>query len=235
MYAAWEVGVWKVLQPVVQPDLIVGASAGALNGWAIAGGAKPEELERVWLDDSLSDIRVFRAEPLCRCARDLASRFQPQIPFGLTIVEARSLQVQLLRDHEIGWQHLAATCAVPFLFPPVSIGGRRYVDGGLMGALPVWAAEEMGATRVVAINCLHGLPFRILRGVLRPRRPSAALRVVTIQPSERLGSLLSSLVWSRRTIERWIALGERDGKAALERVGSLLSSSASPKTPTAAG
>src|ERR1700739_1810302 len=137
MYAAWEVGVGEGVPAVGQPHLPVGASAAALNGWAIAGGAKPEELERVWLDNSLSDIRVFRAEPLCRCARDLASRFQPQIPFGLTIVEARSLQVQLLRDHEIGWQHLAATCAVPFLFPPVSIGGRRYVDGGLMGALPV--------------------------------------------------------------------------------------------------
>lgn len=235
MYAAWEVGVWKALAPHVRPDLVVGASAGALNGWAIAGGARPEEIERIWLDSSVAAIRVFQPEALRAQARDMTSRFRPQIPFGLTIVEAPSLRVRLVRDGEVEWQHLVASCAVPFLFPPVAIGGRSYVDGGLMGALPVWAAEEMGATRVVAINCLQGLPFRILRAVTRPRRPSAALPVVLIEPSERLGSLRSALVWSQPTIRRWIDLGERDGEAALGRIAQVFSKSASPETPTAAG
>jgi hypothetical protein len=30
--------------------LIVGASAGGWNGWAIAGGCTPEQLARMWLD-----------------------------------------------------------------------------------------------------------------------------------------------------------------------------------------
>lgn len=220
MYAAWEVGVWKALAPHLRPDLIVGASAGALNGWAIAGGATPEELVSVWLDSSLEAIRVFHPEPLCRQARELAERFHPRIPFGLTIVDVRRMRVRLVQDGEITWQHLAATCSIPVFFPPVAVDGRRYVDGGLLGALPVWAAEEMGATRAIAVNCLHGWPFRMLRAVLRPREASNALQVVTIQPSERLGSLRSALVWSRPTIERWIALGERDGKAALEQINS---------------
>lgn len=218
MYAAWEAGVWKALALHIRPDLIAGASAGALNGWALAGGATPEDLVHVWLDSSLAAIRVFHPEPLHQQARALASRFQPRIPFGLTIVDRRRMQVRLVRDGEVTWQHLAATCSIPFLFPPVAIDGRSYVDGGLLGALPVWAAEEMGATRAIAVNCLHGLPFRILRAVTRPREASAALQVVTIQPSERLGSLRAALVWSRPTIERWIELGERDGKAALERI-----------------
>ena len=218
MYAAWEVGVWKALAPHIHLDLIVGASAGALNGWAIAGGATPEELVRVWLDGSLTAIRVFHPEPLAKQARELASRFRPQIPFGLTIVEARTMHVRLVRDHDVTWRHLAATCSIPFLFPPVAIDGRNCVDGGLLGALPVWAAEEMGATKAIAVNCLHGLAFRMLRGVLRPRQPSPALQVVTIQPSQRLGDLRAALMWSRPMIERWISLGERDGKAALERI-----------------
>ncbi len=218
MYAAWEAGVWKALAPHFRPDLIVGASAGALNGWAIAGGATPEELVSVWLDQSLARIRVFHPEPLCQQARELASRFQPKIPFGLTIVDKRRLQVRLVRDGDVTWQHLTATCSIPFLFPPVTIGGRSYVDGGLLGSLPVWAAEEMGATRAIAVNCLHGLAFRMLRGVIRPRQPSSKFQVVTIQPSQRLGSLRAALVWSRPTIERWIALGERDGKAALASI-----------------
>ena len=58
LYAAWEVGVWKALHalPGVQPDIVVGASAGALNGWAIAGGCTVQELEREWLEPRMAGI-----------------------------------------------------------------------------------------------------------------------------------------------------------------------------------
>src|ERR1700722_2339651 len=57
MFAAWEVGVWKVLREHFTPDLIVGASAGAWNGWAVAGGATAEELVRDWLDPITATLR----------------------------------------------------------------------------------------------------------------------------------------------------------------------------------
>src|SRR5579872_4261313 len=103
MYAAWEAGVWKALAPHLRPDVVAGASAGALNGYAIAGGATPDDLSQVWLDGSLEAIELFHAEPLARQTRDLAARFQPRIPFGLTIVEARSLRVKLVRNPEVDW------------------------------------------------------------------------------------------------------------------------------------
>ena len=218
MYAAWEVGVWKVLASHLRPDLIVGASAGAWNGWAIAGGASPEELEREWLDASLATLRVLRPEPLHRRARDLWSRFRPRVPFGLVVVETPRFRERLVRDADITWRHLAATASIPGLFPPVRIDGCLCVDGGLLGALPLWGAQEMSATRAIAVNCLRGFPSRILRRVLWRSSPTLALEVVSIVPSERLGSLRDSVVWSRTKIERWIALGERDGKQA---VGSL--------------
>src|SRR5271154_6890559 len=49
MFGAYQAGAWKILADVFQPDLIVGASIGALNGWAIAGGCEPDELIRRWL------------------------------------------------------------------------------------------------------------------------------------------------------------------------------------------
>jgi len=171
-----------------------------------------------WLDGSLAAIRVFRPEPLHRKARDLWARFRPGLPFGLTVVETPRLNVRLVRGPDITWRHMAATCSIPLLFPPVSLDGRRCVDGGLMGALPLWAAEEMGAHRVIAVNCLNGLPFRILRKLLRPRAPGAGLQIVPIVPSRRLGSLRDALCWSRPNIERWIALGERDGNRALSSI-----------------
>ncbi|WP_236790371.1 patatin-like phospholipase family protein [Amycolatopsis sp. GM8] len=46
---------------------------------------------------------------------------------------------------------LAASCAVPGLFPPVTIHGTRYVDGGVINPLNVDLAG--GHHRVVAISC----------------------------------------------------------------------------------
>jgi len=144
------------------------------------------------------------------------------MPFGLVVVETPRFRERLVRDGEITWRHLAATASIPGLFPPVPVDGRLCVDGGLLGALPLWAAREMGATRAIAVNCLKGLPSRILRTLLWRRQPSPALKVVSIVPSERLGSLRDSIVWSRTKIERWIELGERDGRQALSDQPQLL-------------
>jgi NTE family protein len=210
MFAAWEAGVWKSLGGRFRPDLIVGASAGAWNGWAIAGGCSAEDLIREWMDSTTARIGLFRAEALDQRARALFSRYQPRIPFGLTVVEVPRLRARLVRGSEITWRHLAATCAIPLDFPPVRIQGRRYVDGGLLGALPLWAAEEMGATRAIAVNALTTLPFRVLHKAMRGRRASPALEVIRIEPSTKLGSLRDAVRWSRANVERWIEQGERD-------------------------
>lgn len=218
MYAAWEVGVWKSLRKYFAPDLIVGASAGAWNGWAIAGGCPVEELIDMWLDPETGAIlrpelhfgSIVKPEMLYAKARELFSRFHPRIPYGLTVVEAPFLRPRLVRDGAITWRHLAATCSIPVVFPPVRIGSGRYLDGGVAGALPLWAAAEMGATRAVALNVLTGFPFRTIRRILRPPRPKSDIDVTLLEPSARLGPLSTAVKWSRANIERWIELGERD-------------------------
>jgi len=229
MYAAWEVGVWKALRDRISIDLVVGASAGAWNGWAIAGGATADELEREWLDPATGRILAWgphstgllRPETLHQKSRDLFTRYRPRIPFGLTVVEVPRLRTRLVRDSEITWQHLAASCSIPFFFSPARIDGKYYVDGGFRGALPLWAAEAMGATRAIAVNALTHPLFRAVHTVLDRRRPSAARGVIRIEPSEPLGSLRDAVVWSAPTIARWFALGERDGTRALCSVTSI--------------
>ncbi len=219
LWAAWEVGVWKVLRTRLEPDLVVGASAGSWNGWAIAGGCTAEELEDLWLEPRTGRIirfglhrsGVLRPEMLHAAAKEVFERFRPRIPFGLTMVEVPALHLKLVRNGEITWRHLAASCSIPCGFPPVWIDGRRYVDGGLLGGLPLWAAEEMGATRAVALNVLSTLPFRIARRVMWLRQPSHGLQVVRLEPSVRLGSLRDALVWSADNVRRWIRAGEDDG------------------------
>ena len=226
MYAAWEVGVWKALRPRFQPDMVVGASAGAWNGWAIAGGCPVEELIESWLDPSTADILrpcwrrlgLMRPEALHGRARQLFDRYRPRIPFGLTVVEVPRLRPVLVRGADVTWPILAASCSVPVLFPSVRIGRRRYVDGGLMGALPLWAACEMGATRVVAVNALNTPMFRALHHLLGQRRPAPAPHISLIEPSTPLGSLRDAVRWSRANIERWVEQGERDANRMLPSI-----------------
>jgi NTE family protein len=47
---------------------------------------------------------------------------------------------------------LFASCALPVLYPPVALGGRRLGDGGLRGVIALEAAARFPADRVVAID-----------------------------------------------------------------------------------
>src|SRR4051812_49929012 len=55
MFGAYQAGVWKALGNILQPDIVVGASVGALNGWLIAAGSHGDELARRWLDPAAGD------------------------------------------------------------------------------------------------------------------------------------------------------------------------------------
>jgi NTE family protein len=218
LFAAWEIGVLKAFQGMLAPDLIVGASAGAWIGWALAGGASIQELEQEWRNPRTADLLRFKPhrwslmqeDQLHDKAQELFARFRPRIPFALTVVEVPRFRLRLVRGEEICWRHLAAACSIPVCFPPVVIRGARYVDGGLRGALPLWAAREMGATRAVALNCLTNRSLRVFRALMPSLRVSG-LTVQRIEPRAPLGSLRDAVVWSPEKIDRWMKQGVSDG------------------------
>ena len=218
MWAAWQVGAWRALGQQIHADLIVGASAGAWNGLAIAGGISPDDLAREWMDESMADVMRVRPYRMYEKARRLCERYPPRSPFALTTVEVPRMRLHIVREAEITWRHLAASGSIPLVFPPVKIDGRRYVDGGFRGGLPLWAAERLGATRAIALNVLNTPLFQVLRRTMWARDASAALEVIRIEPSERLGSLRDALVWNPKNIVRWMELGERDALRAMSSV-----------------
>jgi NTE family protein len=226
MFGAYQAGVWKALAPVWQPDMVVGTSAGALNGWAIAGRCAPDELIALWMDAGMTELMrprawrlpLFDAEPLARLARALFQRHQPCVPYALTMVGIPRLRLKLVRGEDVTWRHLAASCAVPLGFPPVRIGRGWYVDGGLLGALPLWAAAEMGATGAIAVDALPFMPSRAIRAGARlarcfgsPPQPPAQLEITRITRNQGLGTLRDAVCWSRENARRWIDMGQEDG------------------------
>jgi NTE family protein len=237
MFGAYQAGVWKALAGVLRPDAVVGVSSGALNAWAVAGGCGPDALREMWLNDEIAAVTMLRAplppwngifdsRRLEGLARGVYDSFRPRTEIGIVATRVRNLQRRLFRGSEITWRHLVASCAVPFGFRPVRIDGSLYTDGGMLGALPLWAASEMGATRIVAVLAMPRLPLALGRAFLKvvraaaPRTPQVRtdVRVDIIQPSEPMGSLRDLILWRRENAERWIALGLQDGAEALRRL-----------------
>jgi NTE family protein len=232
-FAAYQAGAWEVLSVRFSPEIVVGASAGALNAWAVAGGAEPRDLIELWLDPScagLTAIRgprlpwhgIFDPAPLYARIQALWKAYTPRVDIGIVAVELPSLRPRLFRNGEIAWQHLAASCAVPLSYPPIRLGSGLYVDGGLLGALPLWAASEMGAGPMVAIDVLDQAPASPLRAVVRacrtllprPPRPPEGIDVRLIAPSENLGPVRKAVFWDPAAVRRWIALGRADADRA---------------------
>ena len=227
MFGAWQAGVWKVLSRTLRPDVVIGVSSGALNAWAIAGGCDPQRLAESWLDPELARLTrprfpwppwhgVFDSEALERLAGRVFSGHQPAVEAAVVVTAMRGLRPRLIRGKEITARHLAASCAVPLVFRPVAVGGRRYIDGGLLGALPLWAAAEAGATRVVALHALPKLPSFWIRSGLRliraavGRPPESRIEYVSVlAPDQPLGGMRDLVFWKRENAERWIELGER--------------------------
>jgi NTE family protein len=168
------------------PDMIVGTSVGALTG-AIAA-AHPDSaapwLDHVWTHLRRRDVFPFRylSSRTSICAdhglrrliarAGLPSRIE-QLPIPFTAV-AMDLDTgaQVLLDHGDLETALLASAAIPGILPPVLLGGRTLVDGGVVAYVPVRAALEAGAASIVVLSV--GPESRPLRLTI-PRRRAAAI------------------------------------------------------------
>ncbi len=159
------VGVIAVLEEAgIVPDVMVGTSAGSLVAALYASGMNAEQLrqnalrlEEVAIADwmlPLVNRGLFRGEALARYVNDaVAGRLieDMRIPLGVVAVDLSNGQPILFRRGDTGTA-VRASSAVPAVFQPVRIGGRDYVDGGLVSPVPVQFARQMGADLVIAVD-----------------------------------------------------------------------------------
>jgi NTE family protein len=169
---AMEVGFYQALAEFgVRPDLILGCSIGALNGAFIAGGMAPSELVRLWTEFRLSRALginwawlrhwhrspgFFSLGPLRALLRRTlpATRFE-DLRIPLTVVTTDFDSGTAVYWHRNGdlIEPVIASMSLPGIFPPVEIGGRLHVDGGIANNVPLDKAEELGARLVYLIEC----------------------------------------------------------------------------------
>ncbi|GAA3759846.1 patatin-like phospholipase family protein [Salinactinospora qingdaonensis] len=113
-------------------------------------------------------------EHIDQFASRLAIQEWPERPLMITGVDAESGEpIAWTRDSEVPLLlAIAASCAVPLVWPPVTIDGRRYMDGGMRS--PTNADLAVGADSIV---------------VLAPSGPDTAVGVGSMTPSQEVASL----------------------------------------------
>jgi len=93
------------------------------------------------------------AEPLRRnvIAQRLPSHVWPDRVLRITAIDIATGELVVLdRDSGVDLvDAVAASCAVPGAWPPVTIGGRRYMDGGIGSTINLHLADDCGAAVVL--------------------------------------------------------------------------------------
>jgi NTE family protein len=105
---------------------------------------------------------------------------------------------------------VAASCAGPGIFPPVEVGGRRYIDGGIRS--PTNADRMSGYGRVLIITAMVDAELSELLGQEASALRMAGAKVLVLVPNEAssltigpdrfdVSRLDSAMVAGRRQVE----------------------------------
>jgi len=171
----------SLLDHGIQPDLIVGTSAGAINGLALAahGAHDPtitDQMALLWSGASAAQIypgnllqigwRILSKEESIfpsSGVRMLVQQAMPptattfadlKLPLFVTSTDLTSLRLFLFGEDKRASlvDAVVASAAVPVIHPPVLYRDLQLVDGGTVANVPISIAMDLGATEIYAIN-----------------------------------------------------------------------------------
>lgn len=236
------VGVLKGLQEIgVVPDLIVGASAGALLGVLRAAGLQGLELEALALGlQPASLVRLagfgggserFSGAALGDLvreqlrARGLSGRLQDLPTMAVCLAYRPEDDALIPLSQGDAGLAVQASAAIESQFAPVRIDGRLHLDADQHMPLPVRLARQLGASRVLAVDA-SAHEQRVPPGAERYRVGDLHKRALTRPDAERADVLLHPdfgywVNLSREFRERAIDAGYRDTLAAAARIRAM--------------
>lgn len=157
------IGVIKMLEAQgIHADVVAGTSAGSVVGSLYAGGMDAFELQQraFALDEAqIRDVSLFsgglvKGEKLQNYVNQLLeNRPLDRLgkPFAAVATELDTGRRVAFNYGNAG-QAVRASSSIPGVFEPALIGGKKYVDGGVVSPVPVDAVRELGANFVIAVD-----------------------------------------------------------------------------------
>lgn len=170
-----------LLEHDIQPDFIVGCSAGALNAAFMAQDFSMKQVKRlaeIWRNTTKEDVypggrltilwRILTGKESLYDNRNFYAFLQrngtpPSLTFGdlpgniplyitATHLDTEQLHVFGLDPNDRVLDALMASTALPPLHPPWTVNGERFIDGGTVTPLPLRVAIELGAREIFALH-----------------------------------------------------------------------------------
>lgn len=223
------VGVLRAMEEMQIPvDAICGTSMGALFAGLYALNWDSERIRgatrELFVEKSVYDFTVPIVGMISgrRYERHLASWFMDTNvedlwrPFFCVSADLRSAEAVV---HERGSVRQAVRCSgsVPGLFPPVTVGNRLLVDGGMLDNLPAERALQRSQGKSIAVSAIQGFgqdiwsrltgaskPLQVARATMRPRRGQWLPPVMEISMQSMFMATISAAEKVRHKVDLFI-------------------------------
>lgn len=169
------IGVLEALHKYgIRPEIISGASAGALVGVFYAAGMEPLEILEVVKANKL--VKMFKWQLPSGGLIDIKkvlSLLENHIPednfsslkkpFYCSVVNLNSGQSEIKSEGKL-FQWVLASASIPVIFEPQIIDGFTYVDGGLLNNLPVDCIRDQ-CRILIGVQVNHNGPEKSISGI----------------------------------------------------------------------
>jgi len=97
---------------------------------------------------------LFRGESIVRLLQSHFKNFSFEdckIPFRAVAADAKSGEEVIFKSGKLA-DAVRASIAIPVIFSPAEVGGKLFVDGGLVNPVPADVVRAMGADFVIAVD-----------------------------------------------------------------------------------
>jgi NTE family protein len=198
-------GLRALVEAGIEPDVLAGASIGALNAAFYAthpGLAGCVRLQSAWSDIRRKDVFRFEVSRLITGFLGLRDHLvatkrleavihdwlgierieEAALPFAAVATDALTGEVVVMSRGEIA-SALLGSAAIPGLFPPVWREGRWLVDGSLSAGCPATEALDLGADVVYAFMTTTAPRRRPPRGAVAAAMSSVSFLTAKMQAS----------------------------------------------------
>lgn len=148
------IGVYKALAEYgYEIASVAGTSMGALVGVFIAAKKTPEEIERIFtqksvyklLNISFSKDGMFsaaRIQDTLKNSLEYENLEDLPLPFTVCVTDYGEAKALYYTEWKID-ALVMASCAIPWIFEPISYENKLLVDGGIFDNMPVWDDNDL--------------------------------------------------------------------------------------------
>lgn len=226
-----QIGAMRALfEAGIEPAMLVGTSAGALNAAFLACDPTPEGVERlarIWLRtrrkdifpegflthafrfitgaDGLNSSDALQRYVLKNTPEGITTFADLHVKLYLTTADLQTGQLFLYGDDPSArlLDAVLASSALPVAWPPQVSSGHQYVDGGVVANVPISIAIDKGADIVYALDLESGEPSPPVHNIY-----NIAMRTLAVMLYQQLLNDLERVIRFSRATLHHIYLGD---------------------------